>query len=109
MGIAKTPNPPYYAVIFSSERTGVDQGYSEMAEKMISLASRQPGFLGAESVRDENGFGITISYWESLESIRNWKENTAHQHAQQRGRKEWYQRYKTRICKVEKDYFFENE
>lgn len=109
MSIAKTPNPPYYAVIFSSERTGVDRGYSEMAEKMISLASKQPGFLGAESVRDENGFGITVSYWESLEAIRSWKENTAHQRAQDRGRNEWYQRYKTRICKVEKDYFFESE
>ncbi|SEN81862.1 antibiotic biosynthesis monooxygenase family protein [Lihuaxuella thermophila] len=109
MSIANTPNPPYYAVIFSSARTENNKGYSQMSEKMISLARQQPGFLGVESARDENGFGITVSYWESLEAIQNWKENSAHQLAQNLGKKEWYQRYKVRICKVERDYFFGSE
>ncbi len=67
--------------------------------------SQQPGYLGHEGVRD--GLGITISYWESLEAIRNWKQQSEHLVAQQKGRTDWYAAYKTRICKVERDYGFE--
>lgn len=105
--IAQTPNPPYYAVIFTNERTAVDDGYGDMAEHMVSLAEQQPGYLGHESVR--NGLGITISYWADLESIRNWKQHTEHLVAQEKGKTQWYSRYKTRICKVERDYAFEQE
>ncbi len=101
--IANTPNPPYYAVIFSSIRTENDpEGYAEMAERMVALAAEQPGYLGAESVRD--GLGITISYWESLEAIRNWKAHAEHLEAQRLGREKWYASFKTRVCKVERDY-----
>jgi len=101
---AKTPAPPYYAVIFTNKRTEGDNGYALMAEKMEELASRQPGFLGAESVRDAEGVGITISYWASLEAIANWKQNEAHQVAQEKGKTIWYENYVTRICKVERAY-----
>ncbi|GIO44385.1 antibiotic biosynthesis monooxygenase family protein [Paenibacillus apis] len=104
-GIARTPEPPYYAVIFTSERTDGDQGYAEMAEEMEKLAYSQPGFLGVESARE--GLGITVSYWESLEAIKNWKQNERHLIAQQQGKSDWYLEYKTRICKVERDYGFE--
>ncbi|HLP92685.1 MAG TPA: antibiotic biosynthesis monooxygenase [Saprospiraceae bacterium] len=103
--IAKTPPPPYYAVIFSSIRTEQDlEGYAEMAEQMVVLAAEQPGYLGAESVR--NGLGITISYWDSLEAIRNWKAHAEHLVAQRLGREKWYDSFKTRICLVERDYGF---
>ena len=103
--ISITPPPPYYAVIFSSLRTDVDEGYEEMAEKMATLAKEQPGYLGIESVRQ--GLGITISYWESLDAIKNWKQHSDHLVAQSNGRSKWYSSYKTRICKVERDYGFE--
>ncbi len=102
--ISQTPDPPYYAVIFTSERTGVNDGYAEMAERMVTLAQQQPGYLGHESAREN--IGITVSYWDSLEAIKNWKQNTEHLIAQQKGRSEWYASYKTRICKVERDYSF---
>lgn len=102
--IAKTNGIPYYAVIFSSVKTKVDNGYSEMADSMIELAKRQPGFLGVESGRDE--IGITVSYWESLDAIKKWQEHPAHQIAQERGKESWYEKYAVRICKVESDYFF---
>ena len=102
--IAQTPTPPYYAVIFTSERTAADHGYTQMAAEMEQLASVQPGFLGIESARD--GLGITISYWESLEAIQNWKQNERHLVAQKLGKASWYRSYKTRICKVERDYGF---
>lgn len=102
--IAKTPEPPYYAVVFTSQRTEGDRGYGSMAEKMMELAAQQPGFLGAESVRGADGFGITVSYWESEEAIRNWKAQSEHRVAQETGKKTWYADYKLRIAKVERDY-----
>jgi heme-degrading monooxygenase HmoA len=105
-GIAKTPEPPYYAVIFSSQRTTGDKGYGKMAEKMVELASQQKGFLGVESARDE-GVGITVSYWDSLDAIKNWKEHSAHKIAQDRGKNEWYKSFALRVCKVERDNFYE--
>ncbi|WP_421189512.1 antibiotic biosynthesis monooxygenase family protein [Aeromonas enteropelogenes] len=100
--IANTPEPPYYAVIFTSERTNVDEGYAAMAERMLALARTQPGFLGVESARD--GVGITVSYWRDLESIRHWKDDLEHQEAQRLGREQWYRTFKTRIARVERDY-----
>lgn len=100
--IAQTPEPPYYAVIFTSLRREGDNGYSNMADVMVSLAEQQPGYLGIESARE--GIGITVSYWASLEDIRNWKENAQHQLAQQMGKEMWYTAFKTRVCKVERDY-----
>ncbi|QCK16514.1 antibiotic biosynthesis monooxygenase family protein [Mangrovivirga cuniculi] len=100
--IANTPKPPYYAVIFSSIRTSVDNGYEETAERMVELAKDQPGFLGVEYARNE--VGITVSYWKDLESIKNWKNNVEHSIARKKGRKEWYSSFRLRIAKVEKDY-----
>jgi heme-degrading monooxygenase HmoA len=102
--IASTPKPPYYAVIFTSLRTEGDNGYGEMAERMDKLAAQQPGYLGIESVRA--GLGITVSYWDSLESIRNWKANLEHQEAQKFGRDRWYSAFRVRIAKVEREYGF---
>jgi heme-degrading monooxygenase HmoA len=100
--IANTPEPPYYAVIFTSVRTEVDNGYEEMAKRMVDLAQLQPGFLGMESAR--NDVGITVSYWTNLESIKAWKAHVEHQEAQRLGRGVWYSSFKTRICKVEREY-----
>ena len=100
--IAKTPKPPYYAVIFTSHRTDGENGYSEMAQKMVELASKQEGFLGVESAREE--VGITVSYWSSVEAIRRWKANVEHREAQRLGHEKWYSTFKVRVSKVERDY-----
>lgn len=102
--LADTPEPPYYAVIFSSYRTAGDNGYGEMADRMVALAATMPGFLGIESARDD--LGITVSYWESEEAIRNWHQQAEHQQAQRKGYELWYQSFKLRICRVERDYEF---
>ena len=99
--IAKTPKPPYYAVIFTSHRRDNDSGYSQIAERMVEIASKQPGFLGIESARED--VGITVSYWSDLESIQRWKDNIDHQEAQKLGVEKWYTSFKTRIAKVERD------
>ena len=98
---------PYYAVIFTSNQTDAIEGYEEMAKQMSELAKEQPGYKGIESARDE--IGITVSYWESLEAIANWKSNTDHLFAQQKGIKDWYSWYKVRICLVEREYTFDKK
>ncbi|TXS91380.1 antibiotic biosynthesis monooxygenase [Parahaliea maris] len=100
--IADTPEPPYYAVIFTSTVTGDNSGYQETAQRMLELAARQPGYLGVESARED--VGITVSYWRDLEAIRNWKAQADHREAQRLGRERWYAQYCTRICRVERDY-----
>ncbi|WP_088329413.1 antibiotic biosynthesis monooxygenase [Lacimicrobium sp. SS2-24] len=100
--IANTPEPPYYAVIFSSHRTEGDNGYDDMAQRMVELASAQPGFLGMESVKEE--LGITVSYWQSLEAISNWKNHAEHRQARQQGRDNWYADFRVRVAKVEREY-----
>lgn len=103
--LASTPTPPYYAVIFTSLRTEGDNGYGEMADRMVELANTMPGFLGIESARD--GLGITVSYWESEDAIHNWHQHAEHKLAQQQGYEMWYQSFVTRVCKVERAYGFE--
>jgi len=100
--IANTPEPPYYAVIFSSCRNAGDNGYKTMSDRMVELAAEQPGFLGIESVKEE--LGITVSYWESLEAIKKWKKNAEHREAQRLGHKQWYSSFRVRVAKVERDY-----
>ncbi|MBM3565980.1 MAG: antibiotic biosynthesis monooxygenase [Alphaproteobacteria bacterium] len=96
--------PPYWAVIFSSRRTDADSsGYAETARRMESLARRQPGFLGIETTRGQDGFGITVSYWDSLDAIAAWNANEEHQKAQQQGRELWYGSYQLKIARVETD------
>jgi heme-degrading monooxygenase HmoA len=102
VSFAKTPAPPYYAVIFTSARTGVDEGYERVAERMMALAARQPGFLGMESARGADGLGITVSYWTSEEAIRAWREQAEHRVAQSGGRQKWYSHFETRVARVER-------
>ena len=99
--------PPYYAVIFTSVRTEIQGGYSDMAELMLTLAKQQEGFLGVEYARNE--IGITVSYWKDLEAIRQWKLQSDHVIAQRKGKEIWYDSYTTRICLVEREYHFENK
>ena len=84
---ANTPEPPYYAVIFTSQRVAAtgDDGYGDMATRMVELAAQQPGYLGVESARDTNGLGITVSYWRDEASIAHWKKNAEHTLARETG------------------------
>jgi heme-degrading monooxygenase HmoA len=100
--------PPYYAVIFTSRRTEIDDGYDEMAERMVALAAEQPGFLGVDSVH-EGDLGITVSYWSTEEAIRAWKVQVDHREAQAAGRRLWYSEYQVRVARVEREHRFDGE
>ena len=99
---AKTPKPPYYAVIFTSLRTPGDNGYGQMAQRMLELSATMPGFLGIESARSTDGLGITVSYWRSEADIANWKQNAEHLVAQRLGQERWYADFALRVAKVER-------
>ena len=106
----KAPPAPYYAVIFSSTLSDNAEGYSSMADRMVALAREQEGFIDVESAsRTSDGFGITVSYWRDLESIRKWKSVSEHAAAQKMGRDAFYRSYKLRIARVERDYGFDRE
>ncbi len=98
------PPPPYYAVIFTSQRTAVDGGYGDTADRMVALAAAQPGYLGAESTRDTNGLGITVSYWRSEDDIAAWRRHAEHRVARDTGRSDWYAHYTLRVARVERAY-----
>jgi heme-degrading monooxygenase HmoA len=102
--IAKTPKPPYYAVIFTSVKKEKLENYHETFEKLMEIVPQQEGFLGFESASSE--IGIAISYWKDLESIKKWKANADHKIAQEKGKSDWYKTYKTRIALVQRDYEF---
>ena len=102
---ATLPEPPYYAVIFSSLRNGEDEpGYAAAADRMLELAAQQPGYLGAESTRGADGFGITVSYWASEAAIAAWKHNAEHAATRNQGRKHWYAHFELRVARVERAY-----
>jgi heme-degrading monooxygenase HmoA len=103
MPFARTPEPPYTAVIFSAVRTDGDHGYARMSEQMFRLAAEQPGYLGVESARDE-GLGITVSYWASDADAAAWKQVAEHLVAQERGRAGWYSDYRVRVATVTREY-----
>ena len=105
-GPARTPEPPYYAVIFTSRRTAGDHGYAAMATRMEELGSAYDGFLGLESARNAEGLGITVSYWRDEEAIRAWKRDAEHLAAQRAGRETWYEAYEVRVARVERAYGF---
>lgn len=103
-GFANTPDPPYVAVIFTSRLKPDDSGYADMAAEMETLAAAQPGYLGFESARGADGFGISVSYWRDEESIRAWKEVARHRTAQAAGRAMWYEHFEVRVARVERAY-----
>lgn len=105
-GFADTHGSGYYAVVFTSMRTEGDKGYEEAGNRIVELVSQSKGFLGAESIRGADGFGITVSYWDSMENIEAWKNNADHAKAKQSGISTWYDEYRIRICRVEYDASF---
>ena len=102
--LARTPEPPYVAVVFSSVRTGPDAGYAATSARMEELAARQPGYLGIESARDADGFGITVSYWADEDAATAWKQVAEHLVVQRRGREVWYADYRVRVAVVQRAY-----
>ena len=91
----------YFAVIFTAQRSlSGDDIYDITADRMVLLARRQPGFLGVESVRGDDGIGITVSYWVDRDAIANWRQQAEHLAAQALGRQEFYDWYRVRVAEV---------
>ena len=97
----------YFAAIFTTQRSqSGDDIYEMMASRMVALAQKQPGFLGLESVRSNDGIGITVSYWTDRDAIQKWGKQAEHVSFQAMGRQEFYHWYRIRIAEVFKDQIF---
>lgn len=103
---AKTPEAPYYAVIFTFQRNDNEEGFAEKVELMTRMAKEQPGYLGTESAGDATGFGLLVSYWTDMASIARWRNETSHAQAQSEGKANWFDGLELRISKVERAYNF---
>lgn len=103
----KTPKPPYYTVIFTSKRTALDDGYTELNDELYAEAQKLEGYYGAETLRDANGYGVAVLYWRDLEDIQEWARYQKHIRAKQMGKEKWYEGYRVRIAKVEREYGME--
>jgi heme-degrading monooxygenase HmoA len=101
---AKTPKPPYFTVVFTSQRTKIEEGYTEMNDSLWNDAQKLDGFLGAESLRNEEGFGVTVLYFKDMETIQEWSKYQKHLRAKEMGKEKWYEGYRVRIAKVEREY-----
>ncbi|MBF2760424.1 MAG: antibiotic biosynthesis monooxygenase [Ectothiorhodospiraceae bacterium AqS1] len=98
------PAPPYYAVIFANQASENPDGYAEMANEMREIAATMPGYIGIESARDEKGFAVTVSYWESEDAIASWRNHARHRLARRIGRERWYDHFILRVAKIERHY-----
>jgi heme-degrading monooxygenase HmoA len=103
--VAKTPKPPYFAVVFTSINAEVDHTeHVEMYARLVQRASTYDGYLGIEGARNSDGTGVAVVYWKDLDSIEAWAKDPEHQVAKRKGREIWYSHYMIRISKVERAY-----
>ncbi len=72
-----------------------------MSKKMLALVQVQKGFLGYESYRNEEGYGVTTSYWTSLKDIKAWRAHPEHLIAQELGKSKFYISFDTVVTKAE--------
>jgi len=71
--LAENLTPPYYAAVLNDTRGGIkDAGHVAPADEMVTIATRQPGFLGLEATRGQKGEKIMVSYWKDVDAIEGW-------------------------------------
>ncbi len=92
-----------YAVIFRAKIRTLDTDYAAMAARMRNLAIKEYGCVEFIACT-EGDSEVAISYWESEEQIRQWKQNAEHLVAQERGRSRWYTSYSVEVLEVVRGY-----
>ena len=88
-----------YAVIFKATVAKFDAEYFSTAEHLRKLAIEKYGcqdFVSATEGKEE----IAISYWETLQQIKDWKNDPEHRQAQRKGRNKWYRSFTVEVCEV---------
>lgn len=98
--------PPYYVAVFTTVRTQDQSGYRETGARMEDLVKDVPGFLGMDHAQTPGGMGITVGYFRDADALTQWRENTEHRAAQERGRAQWYRNYTLHVAKVERSHGF---
>jgi heme-degrading monooxygenase HmoA len=92
-----------YAVIFKAEFKQQDREYAETAKRMRELARIKYGCLEFVSLC-EGEKELSISYWESEDQIRRWKQDEEHVEAQEKGKSLWYKSYSIEVTRITRAY-----
>jgi len=95
--------------IFRNQLNQEEEAYIHYANKMANMVQKQKGYLGHFSFRNEDGFGVTLSYWEDEAAILQWKNEAAHQEAQEAGQKKFYAHYSIEIGQILRSYSFSKD
>ncbi len=93
-------------VFRSRIKDGVGRELAEVGQRMYELASSMPGFLSYKDFVAEDGEGVTIIEFESMEAVDAWRAHPEHQVAQKRGRSEFFSDYHIQVCTPVRDYSF---
>ena len=95
---SETVELPYYAAIFTVRLNSAHAAFEIMMDKMMRVAAQQKGFLGMEqAINEEN---IHISYWQDLETLKAWQQNSLNVRASHLGENFWFEAYQLRIVEV---------
>ena len=92
-----------YAVIFRAKIAELDSEYSAVAKQMRDLAINKYGCREFTSCT-EGSREIAISYWDTEEQIKAWKQDVDHLSAQNKGHSKWYSSYTVQVAEVVRAY-----
>ena len=71
--LAENLTPPYYTAVLNEIKGDLkDAEHVAPTDEMVTIATRQPGFLGLETTRDKKGEIIMVSYWRDVDAIEGW-------------------------------------
>lgn len=95
-----------YVVIFRSTRSIEHSDlYSDWSEKMEQLVAYEPGYQSHFSFRDnETGEGVTVSYFDSEDSVKRWHQNAEHVEAQALGHTHFYEHFRVEVAEIRREY-----
>ena len=87
------------AVIFRATVAELDDEYRQTAQRLKTLAFEKYGCREFVSVT-EGDEEIAVSWWDTEQQIRDWKNDPEHRYAQARGREKWDRSWSVDVCEV---------
>src|SRR5580692_12720321 len=86
-------------------REDIDQAeYERTFEQMLELVSTVPGFRSIEGFAGEDGSELAVAWFDSDESIAEWKRQPEHLATQEQARREFFTSYEITIADTERQY-----
>ena len=95
-------------IVFRSRmREGCDmQELMQHGTRMYELASGMPGFVSYKDFAAEDGENVSLVEFESLETLKAWRDHPEHVAVQRRGREAFFTEYRIQVCDTVRSYAF---